>query len=907
MILHWLTAGWRSLVANPLFSLITVASLAIGCCGALLAGSNIKQHLSFERWVPDAERIVVITQRQPDPFQNLGSPGASTFRMEGPGIRRPLRAVTAPMKDAIADKIPGLEAQGRFMNGPPLLQEDQDEIDRRQAAGPPPPGELPRPFLGTIYVDADFFKIFPLSFVEGSAERLSEPDRILLTETRAKRLFGNQSAVGQTVEGVKGKSLTVVGVVRDLPTATHLAFASVAGIRTLEMIEAAERAAQAEAEKKQAPPTPGGTIFIMERPAMSDWTSRYPGGHYLKMAAGADFEAFQAAAIREIQAAGDQGAKQASRPPGYPPGMTYTPPKYTYSVVPLLDMHLGGPELVGGSSTGDITMLATLAAGALALLGVSAFNYVTLSLARSLRRRREVAVRKVLGAGRDSLIRQYLTESGLVTAIALVIGFLLAWVLHPWFARAIGQPETLFDLFDPAFLAISLAGFIVLVFAVGAYPAFYLASVRPRTALGEGGSAAPGRVGQIVTASLLGLQIAAATGLLIVAMTMGAQANYIETRPMGFVMKDRYQLQANCPLGPELSQAQLGALFQRCQAGTRDLIRKTAGIEQAFYFSGQLISEMVQTQAYGRTSAGEEIGRAMRISVDTDFLQGMGATLLAGRFFDSNSAYDRAVIERNRLMSGPRPPGSPPPPKIEVAPVIITRAALTMLGAATPEEAIGQRFSPKPQSQFPFEVVGVVEDWQTRPLKYSVMPIIFAPANASNAVVEIAAGRVDEVKEGLVAGWREVTGDEKANVQLQSMADLQERVYQTDYRLMRAVSSFAMVAIVVAGLGVYGLSAFEMQRRVREIGIRKALGASPMMVAGRVIGRQVAFAAAISLLAWPIGFWIANQWLLGFVYRTQLGWAVPLIATLIVIAFVAFAVGLSSARAAAMRPGLALR
>lgn len=907
MILHWLTVGWRSLIANPLFSLITVISLAIGCCGALLAGSNIKQHLTFERWVPAAERIVVITRTQPDPFGAFGA-GGSTTRIEGGGIGRPMRAVTAPMKDAIAGKIPGLEAQGRFVSGQPLLQEDQDELDRRRAAGPPPPGELPRPFAGTIFVDADFFEIFPLFFIEGSAEGLSEPDRIVLTETRAKRLFGSQSAVGQTVEGVKGRSLTVVGVLRDLPVATHLAFESMAGLRTLEMIEAAERAAQEEAERQQGTPTPGGPVFIMQRPSMNDWAASRPGGHYLKMAAGGDFEAFQAAAIREIQAAGDQGAKQASRPPGYPPGMTYTPPKFTYSVVPLLDMHLGGPDLVGGSSTGDVTMLATLAAGALALLGVSAFNYLTLSLARSLRRRREVAVRKVLGADRSALVQQYLAESALVTAIALAIGFVAAWVLHPWFARAIGQPETLFELFDPVFLSFSLVGFLILAVAVGAYPAFYLAHVRPRTALGEGGSAAPGRIGQVVTASLLGLQIAAATGLLIVAMTMGAQANYIETRPMGFVMKDRYQVSANCPLSPELSQAQLGALFQRCQSGARDLIGKTPGVEQAFFFNGQLLSEMVQTQAYGRTSAGEEIGRAMRMSVDTDFLQGMGATLLAGRFFDSASTYDRQLIERSRMMSaGPPQPGSTPPPKIEVVPVIVTRAALSMFGSVAPEEAIGQRFAPQPMSQYPFEVVGVVEDWQTRPLKHSVMPIIFVPSSATSAVVEIAPGRVQEVRESLTSGWREVTGDDKAAVQLQSMADLQERTYQTDYRLMRAVSSFALVAIIVAGLGVYGLSAFEMRRRVREIGIRKALGASPLMVAGRVIGRQVAFAAGISLLAWPLGFWIANQWLLGFVYRTQLGWIVPLVATLIVMAFVALAVGLSSARAAGMRPGLALR
>lgn len=902
MLAHGLTIAWRSLIANPLFSLITIVSLSIGCCGALLAGANIKQHLSFERWIPDVERIVLITQRQPDSPQASGP--LSSFRLEGPGMRRPMLRVTAPMKTAIADKIPGLETQGQYVRGPLLLQDDQDEQDRRQGAGPPPPGEIPVPFLNTIYVDSDFFKIIPLPLVDGSVEHLDEPDHILLTETRAKSLFGNQPAVGQTVKGVKGRSLTVVGVVRDLPAETYLVFGSVAGMKSLQSLEAAERAAEEAASKRNQNTPPGGAMIVIQRSSMDSWTTAYPGIHFLKMAPGVNPTQFKASAVREIQAAGDLGAKQTSRPPGLPAGFPFTAPTYTYAVVPLLDMHLGGPDLTGLNSTGDITMIMTLAAGAITLLGVSAFNYVTLSLARSLRRRREVAVRKALGAGRDSLIRQYLSESALVTALSLAIGFGLAWLLHPWFARAIGQPETLFNLFDPTFLAISLAGFVILALVVGAYPALYLANVRPRTALGEGGAAAPGRFGQLITASLLGLQIAAATALLIVSMTMGAQANYIETRPMGFDMKNRYQFSANCPLSGELSSAELSALFTRCQSGAKSLVKQTAGIDNAFAFGGTLVSDTVQTRAFGRSAAGEEIGRATTVSVDTDFLQGMGATLLAGRFFSSTSAYDRQLIDR---PVGPPAPGAPPRPRIETVPVVITRAALTMLGAATPKDAIGQRFTMKPGPSYSYDVVGVVEDWQMRPLKYSILPLIFMPSNASNAVLQIAPDKVDAVKASLQSGWRQILNNPKVNVSLQSMSDMQQRAYQADYRLMRAVSSFALVAIIVAAFGVYGLSAFEMRRRVREIGIRKALGASPMMVAAGIIGRQVAFAAAVSLIAWPFGLWIGSQWLAGFVYRTSLGWLTPLAATLLVMAFVALAVGLSAARAAAIRPSHALR
>jgi putative ABC transport system permease protein len=916
MILHWLTSGWRSLIANPLFSLITVISLAIGCCGALLAGSNIKQHLSFEQWVPDGEQIYVVTRRQKEQPQVFGNLPAPSMRQEGPASRRPSTAMSMPMRAAIEGRIAGLDVQTRVVRGGAVLQEDQDEIDRRQQAGPLAPGEIAPPFKGTIYVDDDFFKVFPLEFVEGSGEKLKEPDTIVLTQARAKRLFGNEPAAGQSVEGVQGKSLRVIGVVRDLPVATHLVFESVAGMRAYEQMTAANQAAEERQIVFMAVPAPPGGAArppaLPPMPVLSEWNRFIGGVHYLKRAKDTDPEAFKAAAIRELQAAADIGARQNNQQ--VPAGVQLVMQQWEYSVVPLLDTHLAGPDVAGIPSTGDITMLTTLAVAAIALLAVSAFNYVTLSLARSLRRRREVAVRKVLGASQGSLIQQYLTESGMVTAIALAIGFALAWFLHPWFARAIGQPETLFDLFDPVFLAISLVGFALLAVAVGAYPALYLSNVRPRTGLGEGGTASPGRIGQAVTAGLLGLQIAAATGLLVVALTMAAQANFIETRPMGFDIKNKFTVNANCSL-PDRANAELAQqMMRRCMGGTRELLGQTPEITKVAYFQGQLVAENVNTQAFGRTAQGEEIGRAVRMGVDTEALQFMGAKLLAGRFFDSSSAYDSALIEQRKAMmtmmasmsqapgaGGPRPP--PSPTKV---PVIVTKAWLPLLGVATPEEAIGLQIATKPRAQFPFEVVGVVEDWHQRPLKYDVLPIVFVPDAFQGAMIESDSTTAD-LRNSLTAKWRRITGDERVMVNVTSLEDNLERVYQTDFRLMRAVSGFAVVAIIVAGLGVYGLSAFEMRRRVREIGIRKALGASPMMVGGMVIGRAVVFAGIASLLAWPVGFWLANEWLMDFIYRTELGWVAPLFATLIVIAFVALAVGLSSARAAAMRPAGALQ
>ena len=902
MILHWFTTAWRSLIRNPLFSAITIVSLSIGCCGALLAGSNILQHMSFERFHKDADRILIVTRTTEDQGPIMVGPSGqriqSTSRTEGPGGSRPQTTVAFPMKAAISGKVQGIEAQTRLLYSTALFKSDQDELDRRSNEGPPAPGDPTRaPLPGSVYVDEDFFKVFPMEFIEGSAEGLQEPDAVIITQNRAERLFGKAPAVGKTAEGVKGHTLRIIGVVKTLPANTHMVFQTAAGLRTMQMV--------------------GQNIG----PAyQTNWNRWWSGFHYIKVSEGANLETFIPMAANSLNLAAGEGAKQTA-PASSTDSMfvAMEQPKMSYSLVPLLESHLAGPEKINfhfaASSSGDPALVWTLAAGAAALMVVSSFNYVTLSLARSLRRRREVAVRKVLGAGRGQLVQQYLVESGIVTAISLAIGFVAAWFLHPWFARTINQPETMFNLTDPGFIGIALASFAVLALTVGAYPAFYLAAVRPRTGLGEGGTASPGRIGQAVSAGLLGIQIASAACLLIISATMVTQANFIATRGMGFSVKDRYQAQLFCQFSERPSDQEMQRIMRVCSTGARDVISKTPGIQKAYFYNGTLLSETINTEAIGRTAAGEEIGRTARMSVDLEFLQNMGTTLLAGRYFDANSAYDRANIEFQKIaMSRPPPmPGQPPPdpsttPKPPARiPVIVTRALLSALGAQTPDEAIGMNFAFKPNQRNPYEIIGVIEDWHQRPLTYEVTPVVFVPQLGQAAVLDIERGRVAEVQKALQDEWRKMLGNPKIGVTVSDLEETMNNAYKSQFRLMWALVSFAGVAIVVAGLGVYGLSAFEMRRRVREIGIRKALGATPGKVAGMVIGRALMFAGIATLLAWPLGWWIAQQWLMGFVYRTELGLVVLPLATAAVLAFVAVAVALNAIRASAIRPSIALR
>jgi putative ABC transport system permease protein len=867
MLSHWLTTAWRQLVANPLFSVITIFSLSIGCCGALLAAANIRQHLSFERWIPDADRIVLLRETLV---------GADRFGEEARHYHTPSPFMRFGLRQAIEGRIPGMAAQTRVTDCFYGVIWPDTEAAPEVGAGHPP--------AETRCVDGTFFNVFRLDFIEGSpAGALDAPDSLVISEDVARKYFGNEPALGKTFPTNRpGLVLRVTGVIRQPPAATHLQLQSLASMEMRRRTDAAGR------------------------PDNTD-SSMYPSGfgeHYLRMTGDVDPDVFISSARRQIQMLIDERGR-AVRPE--PDASSDTEPDAdvswtTVSLVPILDIHLGGEELTGMTSSADASMLAALAASAAALIGMCAFNYVTLSLALSLRRRGEVGVRKVLGASHGDLIRHYLTESALVTAISLAFGFALAEMLHPWFARMIGQPETLFEMHDPAFVLAAVIAFALLALCTGAYPAFYLANVRP----GAEQTSMPRGMGGAVSGALLGIQIAVATVLLTLAATMAAQAAYVAARPLGFDMRNKYESPTlPCPAALAVAKGAQDAnaaavAFAQCRRQYVALLERTPGVGRVssnFIFA--LIDDSITTEPFGRTAMGEELGKAAQYMVAPGYLDLMGTKLLAGRLFDENSAFDRVLagkLERD---------------KVPLAPAIITRAMLPHLGAQSPEDALGQRIQMQGRESYQMEIVGVVEDWYQRSLRYRVHPIIFvSDPDARFVTFEINDPNPERVIEQVTTDWFELVGltaAPRGKFIAYPVGWNNAKFYEADSKLMQMVISFSSLAMLVAGLGVFGLSAFEMRRRVREIGIRKALGAPPWRIAGIAVGRVVAFAACASVSAWPVAWWVSQAWLDGFAYRTQMGPLLAPLASLAVVGALALAVSFNALRAAAVRPNSALR
>jgi putative ABC transport system permease protein len=867
MILHWLRTGWRSLIANPLFSLITITSLSIGCAGALLAGANIKQHLSFESGFADADRIMLLRMREID------GPGAAEARGTNPPPENEYPYSIRPaLKPSMEGQIKGVIAQTRVMSGGSILVDEQNEPTKDSVR----------------FVDPTFFDVFEFKFLQGNRESaFATPSTIILTASKAKELFGAESALGKELKGTKNRIWTVGAVINDPPQPTMFDFKVLVSV---------------------------SQMFPDESGAMNDWGYILNGGHYIRVGKDVDPKAFMAVANEQIRTVFNQGQRSRYFSPEFKEmaaqmaksGARIPQPDdqdVRISLMPIKDIHLHPRSATGVTSTGDITMLITLGTAAAALLAVSAFNYVVLSLARALRRQREVGVRKVLGASAGAVARHYLAEAVLVTGISVGIGFALAELLQPWFARALDQPEVLFNLYDPLFLAACIGVLAMLALVVGAYPALYLASTRPRAGLDSNASQGGGRLGRMITSGLLGLEIMAATVLLAVALTMAAQARYVADRPLGFRLEGLHAINSGCGIR---STPKLASSNPDCASTLDRVVRGMPEVKRVAYSSNPAILTTGSPAPISRAMGSQKLGDGFPMAVDLNFLDLTEARLIAGRMFDPNSAYDRRQLDAYPNI---------PDPLFDSVPVIVTRAMLPILGSAEPEDAISQRFViGQPRFAKSYEIVGVIEDWHQRSLKFPIAPIVFIPGGTfMNVIAEIGEDDVPTVQRkltpigGFAAGTFYGGPAQSMRPTLTSLATGFENSYAGDRRLMFAVMGFAGVAILVACLGVYGLSAFDMRRRVREIGIRKALGATPGKVAGMVLGRQTVFALAASLIGWPIAWWLSSEWINQYVYRTSLGFIILPIATLFVVSFVVLAVGLSAARAAAIRPGFALR
>ena len=817
---NYLTVAFRTLARSPAYAAVNIGGLALGLAGSLLILAYVNYERSYDSWLRDADRLyqVQMTVRPP----NMAEVHSQAFQF--------------PLYEGLAG-FSQVEAVTSLDPGKTVTEHDGQPM-----------------FIGATTVDPEFFKVFALPFVQGSAATaLPDTNSIVLTESEAIRQFGTADALGKLLSlgaGDGKRDYRVSGVLRDLPRNTSLRL---------------------------------GIIFrrnINQMPAESrSWGGNENLQHYVKLRAGAD-------------AATVNAALPAWKKRAWPPQMFEGKPMsvadaFDYRLVPLGDVHLGQAQEKALTPGGDPRALATFAIVALLTLGMAVMNFVNLTTARATQRGREVALRKVLGATRRQLIVQFLGESLLIAAAAMLIALTIAELTTPWIGHLMGAEMRITYLGERGMLLPALGLFAVTGLAGGLYPALYLSRFRPAQVLRTGRAAAETPGSGRLRAALVVVQFAVAIGLIASTAVIWSQTRFIERVDPGYRRDGLIQITNawRFTQGAEYEAARPQMLA----------IPGVTGVGRAGLELGA--PETPVRLMRGGGGAGAPYVTLGFYSVDADFPRTMGIDLLAGRLLGDRFAADRIA-------------GATPADLVaRGANVVINRSAAAKLGYRTPEAAIGQSFEIAffAFPMVPSRIVGVVEDTRFRTARDAVDPIVYVydPEHTSQVLVRYAGARPGEVMAGLNRVWRRF--EPEIPFEARFADDIVRELYAAERARGVLFAAFSALAVVIACLGLYSLAAFATEQRTKEIGIRKVVGATVRDIVRLLVWQFSKPVVLANLIAWPAAWWAMRDWLNGFDARIALGPGPFALAGLLALAIAVATVAGHALRVARINPIHALR
>ncbi|WP_129791968.1 ABC transporter permease [Sphingosinicella sp. CPCC 101087] len=714
-------------------------------------------------------------------------------------------------------------------------------------------------FVEMYLTDENFFRILQLPFLRGDpATALSGMDALVLSRSEAMNRFGSLDIIGRTVTSMRGGeqySLRVTGIFEDIPRNSHMPFRAL------------------------------GRISEQEK-ADCGWGC-VNGFVYLKLRPGADAEAIN----DQLQA-----WERRNIPPVIVGGQQVSEGDlFDWHLVNVRDVHLSGAEGELDRPGNDRRTIVTFAIVALLILAMASINFVNLATARASQRAREVALRKVLGANRRQLVFQFLGESLLITGLAMLIALAMVELGLPYLAAFLDSDLEI-QYLGVGGILLPVAGlFLVVGFAGGLYPAFYLSRFQPAAVLKANKSTAePLGTGRLRNLLVVG-QFAVSIGLIICTIVVYAQTRFAQTTDLGFEREGLIQV-ANMNRAEVIPQ-------------TETLMREIGRIEGVEGVAGTSIT--VATGNVTNTNALVP-GRAEPLllgnySVHPDFFQTMRVPLLAGRTLSLDQARDRLWL--------PWGTGEDPEPAMRELVqrglnIVVNRLAAEQMGYADPQAAIGRQVRlnvfPEEVGLLPATIVGVVENSRFRSLRESVEPSLFFDRGIYRSLaIRYRSSNPEAVRQNVAQVWKRLVADvpfegEYADDQLAEL-------YATDAARGQAFAGFAGLAVVIACLGLFGLAAFTAERRTREIGIRKVFGARSRDIV-RLLAWQFSKPVIVAnLVAWPAAWWVMRDWLNSFDVRIDLGPGPFLIAGLIALAIAIGTVSGHALRVSRTNPINALR
>jgi putative ABC transport system permease protein len=775
MIANYLTVALRNLVRHKLYSFINIAGLTVGFICAIFIVLYLRDELSYDAWIPDSQDIYRVES-------------VTTFPGRDPHF---LPEMAFPVTVAMQAEIPEVVAQTHLIPET-MTAKVGDRLFR----------------VSIDTVDANFFQMIKLPLVAGDPARvLAQPDSIVLSETMARRFFGNADPLGKTVTVGDAHPLVVTGILRDLPHNTHL---------SVDLV---------------MPNTSKADIDPLD--AKKDWLTEFGWG-YVKLAPGTD----PARVLAKLKAITDKYIDVKKEMNLNVPGSDVL----HLHLIPFRRVHLAP---YGETVSGSWTRIYGFAAIAALILLIACFNFMNLATARATMRAREISLRKVVGATRWQLIVQFLGESVITTLVALLLALALVEVLLPVYDSFLNRPIHFDYLRDWPLTSGILLVAIGAGLLGGLYPALILSGFRPAATLGTGATRAGGS--GLLRMTLVGLQFAISIGLGIATIVVFAQLRHARQVDPGFDRHNVVVISGTRNLLPSVRQSLANAL------AADPAIAGAAASQLVPFDGGSLVDEIELPQTALKGAQRKLVVRD--VSIDPNFLRVYGIRLLAGRNFSRARGQD--VFPGNDARDANRGGN-----------ILITAAAARLFGY-TAQGAVGQSilFGAR---KIRVTIVGVVGDANYDGLYTAVPPVIYFydPKIFWRLSVRARPGNMQAALTAIDRIWHQFAPTIAVHREFQEESF--DRLFTDDEKEGAIFGIFVGVAIFIACLGLFGLAAFSTERRTREIGLRKTFGASTSEIIWMLLGQFSVPVLVANLIAWPVAWYYLHNWLQGFAYRISL-------------------------------------
>ncbi len=801
MLVAWLRIAWRNIRRNKFFALVSMSGLAIGSVACLLIWLICSYEFSFDNSYPNRDRIYRIISHG---WYGNHLKRAPNVKAAAPAILR--KGLTGV--DALTDITPYEVNAAVRLPDHSIRQFDKGDI---------------------VFTDPEYFAIFQRDWLAGNpAEAMTAPYRVVLTESRARKYFGPASPdkwIGKTVIYNDSLDVSVAGIVRDQKGNTDFPFTDLISFSTI----------HSNASLKN--------FFHPD-----EWRVRSPNVWCFALLS-------KGTPPSRIDA-------ELDRLGGNDP---ITGNKIQLQLQPFAEIHFA-TDMAPGDDIRKASLPALYGMMGIAafILLIAAINFINLSTAQSLRRAKEIGVRKVLGSSRTALIGQFLTESFLLALIAMIAGLLL---IHPalhWFGDYIPQGMP-FEFFSVHVLGFSLVLTVVITLGAGFYPALVLAGYLPAVVL-RGTDASLVNTGGRWRKGLIVFQFTIALLFIMATFIVGKQIDFMLHSDPGF--QSKAILTTSVPWRDSVSKVNV----------LKERISRISGV-------GAIIAEGAQPMGLGRaymdtlTYKGRTITQVPVFpeAGDEGFLPFYQMRLLAGR----NLLHSDSLTE-----------------------FVVNETASMRLGFRRPDEAVGQLVYWHGKA---YPIVGVVADFHETSFRQPIEPLYLGhiPGYEKELAIRVKSGRIAATLDQLEKAWKSIYPDRPFEYNF-----LDEEIvsfYNNERKTAHLLSIATGTAILVSCVGLFGLALFVTRQRTKEIAIRKVLGAGVRQVLALLVGSFLRPIVLAFCIAVPVVWLFMQEWLQQYAFRTSINLFVLLCAAAIIFAAALATVTIQTVRSALANPVDGLR